>query len=302
MHRQAAAEDGSIVKSEGDAFWLAFPSATAAVRAAIGMHDELTRSQANKGDDRFGMRIVITLGDVLHTDGDFFGDAVALAARIEAITPADEIYISQTAWLAATRAEVRATFVDAFALKGFPEAVPVYRIERHHRTETIRGTYIVWTDLRGFSKFSLMAPDVTEVEEVLDKLGEVVGQACRDFGGNNRFSSGDAHCLTFPDAMQAISAASWVVQEWSAFDLSSQIHCPMVVAVHKGLIHLYKSYAYSRDISIVANLIDSDRSYSESTVITTEMVRNELADTSWYTRLRPMDIGADRSLLSYSRA
>jgi class 3 adenylate cyclase len=46
-------------------------------------------------DSQFGLgitiRIVIALGDIAVQDGDFIGDAFALAARVEAVTPADEI-------------------------------------------------------------------------------------------------------------------------------------------------------------------------------------------------------------------
>ena len=87
ISRLTAEQDGRIVKGEGDSFWIIFPSVTAASLAAISMQEELGRAQSNKGDDRLAMRIVITLGDVLHEDGDIFGDAVALAARIESVTP-----------------------------------------------------------------------------------------------------------------------------------------------------------------------------------------------------------------------
>jgi len=93
----------------------------------MAMQEELRHTQLNKGEDRLAMRIVITLGDVLHEEGDFFGDAVALAARIETITPPDEIYMSAAARLAVNHGEVRTTLVDAFALKGFAEPVPIYR-------------------------------------------------------------------------------------------------------------------------------------------------------------------------------
>ena len=55
---------------------------------------------------------------------------MALTARIEAITPPDEIYLSPSAWLAVNQAEVRTTSVGSFALKGFGEPVPIYRIEQ----------------------------------------------------------------------------------------------------------------------------------------------------------------------------
>jgi len=102
--RVSAAHDGRIVKPEGDGFWIVFPSVTAAALAAMTMQEELRLTENSKGNDRVAMRIVITLGDVLHEEGALVGDAVVLATRIEAITPLDEIYLSAGAWLASTRA------------------------------------------------------------------------------------------------------------------------------------------------------------------------------------------------------
>lgn len=56
---------------------------------------------------------MITLGDVLHQEGALVGDAVVLATRIEALTPPDEIYVAETAWLAVNRAEIRTSRVEA---------------------------------------------------------------------------------------------------------------------------------------------------------------------------------------------
>ena len=137
--RLAAAHDGRIVKPEGDGFWVVFPSVTAAALAAMSMQEELRLAQPNRGEDRLAMRIVLSLGDVLHQEGALVGDAVVLAARIEEITPPDEIYLSAAAWLAVNQAEVRTSFVDAFPFKGFPESVPVYRIEQTHRTFVVTG-------------------------------------------------------------------------------------------------------------------------------------------------------------------
>jgi class 3 adenylate cyclase len=119
--RLASAHEGRIVKPEGDGFWLAFPSVTAGALAAMAMQEELRLAEVTKGDRRLAMRIVITLGDVLHQEGALIGDAVVLASRIEALTPPHEIYLSAAAWLAVNQAEIRTALVDAFALKGSPD-------------------------------------------------------------------------------------------------------------------------------------------------------------------------------------
>src|SRR6266508_376425 len=167
LGRHAAAHDGRIVKPEGDGFWLVFPSVTAAALAAMAMQEELRLAQPGKGDDRLSMRVVITLGDVLHEEGALVGDTVVLTTRIEAITPPDEIYLSAAAWLAVNQAEVRTALVDAFTLKGFTGTVPVYRIEQTYRTRVIADQYIVVTDLRGFTAVVERVP-MTEVEKILD--------------------------------------------------------------------------------------------------------------------------------------
>jgi len=152
---------------------------TAAALAALAMQEELRFAQPNKGDDRLVMRVVITLGDVLHEEGALVGETVALTARIEAITPPDAIYLSAAAWLVVNQAEIRTAFVDAFTFKGFPEAVPVYRLEQTHRVRVIADQYIVVTDLHGFSTVLETAP-LGGIEKSLDWLLELVDRVCRE--------------------------------------------------------------------------------------------------------------------------
>lgn len=300
VSRLAEGKEGRIVKAQGDGFWITFPSVTAAALAAMSMQEELLRTQSNKGEDRIAMRVVITLGDVLHEEGDLFGDAVALAARIEAVTPPDEIYLSAAARLAVNQGEVRTALVDAFALKGFAEPVPIYRVEQTHRTQVIAGQYILWTDLRGFGKFAATAR-ITEAERVLDRLLELVGQICQEFGGINRFSDGDTHCLTFSDADRAMAATERLAKDWELFDRREQLNCAMVAALHRGTVYLYRSYAYSGDLNIVAGIVDRNRVQSQtgSATFVTGEVQRELTGTPWITRFQRVEMGlGDRNQLA----
>jgi class 3 adenylate cyclase len=71
---------------------LEFPSVTGAANAAIEMQEALRLAQPNRGHDRIAIRIAIALGDIALQDGDFIGDAFALATRVKAVAPPDEIY------------------------------------------------------------------------------------------------------------------------------------------------------------------------------------------------------------------
>jgi class 3 adenylate cyclase len=293
VSRLAAAQEGRIFKAGGDGFWIAFPSVTAAGLAAMVMQEELRRTQLNKGDDRLAMRIVIRLGDVLDEEGDLFGDAVALADRIEAVTPADEIYMSAAARLAVNQAEVRTALVDAFALKGFAEPVPVYRIEQTHHTQVLEGQYIVVTDLNNFSKF-LKPPQLTAVEEVLETLLELVGRVCREFGGTTRFNSGDAYCLTFSDPQRVMAATERLAETWELFNRRENIGCPLVTALHKGALYLFRSHVYSADLMVVSEVMNAGKRSvgGDAAIFVTGQVRQELVTTPWHARLRRIDTGA----------
>ena len=291
VSRVAAVHDGRIVKPEGDGFWIVFPSVTAGALAAMTMQEELRLARVGKGDDRLAMRIVLTLGDVLHQEGALVGDAVVLAARIEDITPPDEIYLSTTAWLAVNQAEVRTSFVDAFVLKGFPEPVPVYRVEQTHRSRVIAGQYIVITDLRGYTALVARSP-MAAMEQILNRHFELIDHACREGSGTNRFEAGDMYCLTFPDPGLAMAAVERLEKEWDAFERGKGLGCPIHILVHKGDLYAFRSFLYGNDLNVAvwvkratAHLPPGDTS-----ILVTRQVRLDLVGTPWHKRLQPVDV------------
>jgi class 3 adenylate cyclase len=288
--RAASSHDGKIVKTDGDGFWLVFPSVTSAALAALAMQSALRIAQPNRGDDRLAMRIVIVLGDVLHQDGALVGEAVVLAARIEQLTPPDEIYLSPSAWLATNHVEVRTSFVESFALKGFDTPVPVYRVDPTHRTQIFTDQYIIVSDLKGFDAFTA-AQEVTVVERVLDQLLELVNRLRSEFAGVNRGAAGDSHCLTFSEAHVAMAAAARLQETWALFQ-KREGHClPINIAVHRGTLHAFRPYLYGLDMSIVANVERATSSLiTGDGVFVTARVRDQLAGTPWYQRLQPVEL------------
>ncbi len=292
VSRVAAAHDGRLVKPEGGGFWGVFPSVTAGALAAMRRQEERRLAQPEKGDDRLAMRIVLTLGDVLQLEGALVGDAVVLAARLEEMTPPDEIYLSAAAWLAGNRAEIRTAFVDAFALKGFPEPVPAYRIAQTHRTHVIADQCIVITDLQGFTAVTEAGP-MTVVEKILDRLLELIGQACREFGGTNRFGKGEGYCVTFPDPRLAMAAVEGLAEGWGTFVRREGRRCPLHVVVHKGTLDAVRSYLYSRDLTLAGRVESATPRVlaAEPAILVTGQARQALVGSPWEERLQPLDTG-----------
>jgi len=299
LGRHAAAREGRIVKPEGDGFWLVFPSVTAAALAAMAMQEELRLAQPNKADDRLAMRVVIALGDVLHEAGALVGDTVVLTARLESITPPDEIYLSAAAWLAVNQGEIRTALVSTFALKGFAEPVPVYRIEQTHRTRVIADQYIVFTDLRSFSRL-MERPSLSTVEKVLDRLFELVNQVARELGGTIRFSAGDAYCLTFGDADVAVTAAERISGAWAAFVRAERLPCPINIAVHQGILYAFRSYLFGPGLEVASGVERASTralEAGEGGIFLTGEARKGLAGPGWEVRLQRVDAGSgDRRL------
>src|SRR5262252_194898 len=90
--REVAEEHrGYVVKSQGDGFMLAYPSAAFALRASL-----ITRDRMKAGFEGLPIRIRAGLhsGDAIKHDDDFYGRTVVIAARISALALGGEILAS----------------------------------------------------------------------------------------------------------------------------------------------------------------------------------------------------------------
>lgn len=282
--RHAADQGGHILKPTGDGYWLEFPSATAAVKSAITMQEALRLAQSDKGDDRLSMRVVIGLGDVAPQNGDLIGDVFALVVRIEAITPADEIYLTAAARLALTAAEIQTALVDTFWLKGFGEPIPVYRVEQRHRTHVIADTYILVSDLCGFTRFTEAAP-IAIVERLLDTLESIIHRVAREFGGTIHYNFGDAYCLTFPEATQVIAAAERLSRHWKTANREERFGCAINVVLHRGRINAYRSFLYGEGITVAARVWRASVGVEGGSFVTSA-VRDDLSGSPWHNQLQ----------------
>ncbi len=132
LHKIVRQYKGRWIKSIGDSFLVVFRSPTDAALCGMAMHDALWEEmQAIEDENKhIRIRVALSLGEVRLTRHDVFGEAVNIAARLEGITPADSIYLTESVYLSMNKAEVLAEKAGSEHFKGSPEETVYYRIPR----------------------------------------------------------------------------------------------------------------------------------------------------------------------------
>jgi class 3 adenylate cyclase len=135
LDRAVQANHGAIVKTIGDAVMASFTSPAEAVRAALMMLSEIDKFNAETGARDLvlkvgvhaGASIAVTLNDRI----DWFGQTVNVAARVQGLADADEIYLTEAVYRApSVRELIAGSQVDFHEaqLRGIEQRMGVYRV------------------------------------------------------------------------------------------------------------------------------------------------------------------------------
>ena len=121
------AHQGRVIKTIGDEIMCCFPAPSAALDAALQIQSHVSEHQF-AGVDLL-IRIGAHHGPVLQENGDLFGDAVNLAARMAGVARGGQVIVTGDC-LQALSPDVRdmARHVDQAPVKGKAEPVDVYEI------------------------------------------------------------------------------------------------------------------------------------------------------------------------------
>lgn len=157
--------DGTVVKTLGDGLMAMFPLPSSAVMAADEMHDQLERIGTRPADAQprpaLKLQVGLALGEVIEMAGDYFGDAVNVAARLLDHAGDNETLVTSTL-LEALDPVDRSRFrsLDRLQLRGRVEPVFVHLLEAHRWGDTAATAYgdilrapepegirLVWLDL-----------------------------------------------------------------------------------------------------------------------------------------------------------
>ena len=126
MQAITAKHHGRVIKTIGDEIMCQFSSAEHATLAATEMHLE-----KNTGGDISALEIRVGLhfGSTITKDGDIFGDAVNIAARMAAIAKANQTITTETFIdLLSGELKTRTRLFDTTRIKGIDEEIKIYQV------------------------------------------------------------------------------------------------------------------------------------------------------------------------------
>ncbi len=120
---------GREVKTIGDAFLVEFESALEATECAVDVQKVLHEQDGTTGE-RVQVRVGIHVGDVVHREGDVYGDAVNIASRIYPLAKGGEICISEQVYdQVRNKIPYRLAKLESRDLKNVFVRIDVYRLE-----------------------------------------------------------------------------------------------------------------------------------------------------------------------------
>lgn len=156
-------QDGKVVKTLGDGLMAVFAKAAQGIRAADEMHESLDRvAPAPRRAPALKLQVALAHGEMVEMAGDWFGDAVNVAARL-LDHAGDNETLATAAVLGelAEREQERFRSLDRMQLRGRAEPVHVFLLEARRFGDTAttafgglnpvtepEGIRLTWLDLK----------------------------------------------------------------------------------------------------------------------------------------------------------
>ena len=130
---------GTVIKTIGDEIMCRFPSADDAVRAAIECQEEISAGIRGETVEVF-IKVGLHFGPaILAQDGDVFGDAVNVAARMAGIAKSAQIITTQeTVLLLDADLQDRCRRFDKTMVKGKEEEIEIHQVDWENNEDVTR--------------------------------------------------------------------------------------------------------------------------------------------------------------------
>jgi len=127
--RKALKDNGGVeVKHTGDGIMAYFPAAAAAVNCAIAIQKAVDAYHRTNPSVPLGIAIGINTGAPIHEDGDLYGTAVIVAARVAATAAGGQIIVTDVVRQLAAGKQIRFVPLGSVQLEGLSEPAPLFEV------------------------------------------------------------------------------------------------------------------------------------------------------------------------------
>ena len=130
---------GAEIKTEGDSFYVVFPSATAAVKCGLALVQSAAEATQARPDLPINMGVGVHAGETAESDEGYVGSAVNMAARLCSAASAGEVLVSETVrGLTRTGGEIHYVSRGNKRFKGISEPIAVFAATTATGTSAVR--------------------------------------------------------------------------------------------------------------------------------------------------------------------
>lgn len=136
---RAAQYHGRVAALTGDGAMMEFASVVDSICFAVEVQLALRKENAGIPEDRqYRYRIGVNIGDIVHENGDIYGDGVNVAKRTEEVADAGGICLSGTAF-EQVKGKLDLTFesLGEKRVKNIAEPIKVYRVKLDEKAEAL---------------------------------------------------------------------------------------------------------------------------------------------------------------------
>lgn len=129
IEEELHSKGGELVQFVGDEFLAVVPGETDAISAAVEVQRRIATENENLPPARrMRFRLGLNSGELSVADGQWYGDAINIAARLQALAEPGGINVSGATLDAAGDMDLQIEALGRKRLKNIPEPVPVFRI------------------------------------------------------------------------------------------------------------------------------------------------------------------------------
>ncbi|MDD5098486.1 MAG: adenylate/guanylate cyclase domain-containing protein [Candidatus Pacebacteria bacterium] len=125
--------NGQIIKKMGDDFLVAFKSPTNAVLCGMEIQDAFYEYNRGNPQKPLRVRVAIHTGEVIKRKNDIYGEAVNVAARMEDITPPNQIFFSEAVFSAMNKQEIPFSHLGLKRFRGLKYPVRIFKAKSNYR-------------------------------------------------------------------------------------------------------------------------------------------------------------------------